>query len=161
AKELTLAAEDVVIDYLALGPTGTGSEQRALVLILPRDLKLAYMKLCRTAGLRLTALVPRFLGGANCLKVVAGTTVVTPAPASPQDAVAVLTVTAGWAEFGVFRGSEVLFTRSLAPGVGLIGEVKRNLALYAGLPRDHPSRDAITALYIAGDNEHAALRGPL
>src|SRR5262249_9576289 len=81
AKELTLAAEDVVIDYLALGPTGTGSEQRALVLILPRDLKLAYMKLCRTAGLRLTALVPRFLGVANCLKVVAGTTVVTPAPA--------------------------------------------------------------------------------
>src|SRR5262249_58894582 len=63
--------------------------------------------------------------------------------------------------FGVFRGSEVLVTRSLAPGVGLIGEVKRNLALYAGLPRDHPSRDAITALYIAGDNEHAALRGPL
>jgi Tfp pilus assembly PilM family ATPase len=162
AKELTEAAEDVVIDYAPLPEPGPNGERRAQVLILRRQLLSAYEGMCRAAGLKLAAVAPRPFGIAGCA---ARCSHLPPAGADQGrgavGAVAVLTVTGGWAEFCVVRDGQLLFARPLAPGGGLVGDIRRNLALYAGQPSSMAARDRVQALYVAGDGEHAVLREQL
>jgi Tfp pilus assembly PilM family ATPase len=156
AKELTDPAEEVVIDYTPTGETGPNGERRAMGLVVRREVLAAYNGLCRTAGLKLEALTPRPFGIAACLKRLAGSA--TPAPDPADAVVAVLTVSGRWAEFAVVRGDALLFARSLTVGPMLADQVRRNLALYAGQPHIQPARDAVRALYVASDGEHALLR---
>src|SRR5262249_51240514 len=101
AKELTDAADDVVIDYTPLAG-GTGGDRRALAVVLRKPVLAAYQALCRGAGLRLAGLTPRPFGLAACLQRAAGATALTEAP--PADApVAMLSLAEGWAEFCVVR----------------------------------------------------------
>jgi hypothetical protein len=49
----------------------------------------------------------------------------------------------------------------MTAGDGLLGEVRRNLAAYAGQPQLSFPRDAIQALYVAGNGENAVLQEKL
>jgi len=158
SKEMTDAVEDVVIDYMPLGEPGASGERRAIAVIVRRSVVVAYQALCRAAGLKLVALVPRPFGIAASLERVAGVAQATPAPASPEAVSAVLTVTEGWAEFCIVRAGTLLFARALAVGNNLATEVRRNLAVYAGQPQVSLARDVVRAVYVAGNGEQTALR---
>jgi Tfp pilus assembly PilM family ATPase len=158
SKELTDAAEDVVIDYWPLTESGAAGERRAVAVIVRRNLVAGYQTLCKTAGLKLLALTPRPFGVAASLARVAGVTEHTPAPQSPEAVSAILTVAEGWAEFCIVRGATLLFARALPGGANLASEVRRNLAVYAGQPQVSLARDVVRALYVAGNGEQADLR---
>jgi Tfp pilus assembly PilM family ATPase len=152
-KELTGAAEDVVLDFTPAGESAHG-ERRAMVLVARREHVTAYQKLCQAAGLKLAGVTPRPFGIAACIDRLAGTTVLTPPPEPADGAVAVLAVADGWAEICVSRAGSLLLARSLVPGPNLAAEVRRNLAVYAGQSGDQPVR----AAYVAGGADNAGLR---
>jgi Tfp pilus assembly PilM family ATPase len=153
-KELTDAPEEVVIDYTCVGNSNGNGERRALALIARKELVDAYRTLCQAAGLKLAGLTPRMFGVAASLTQVMGSTTITPAPEPPDAAVAVVALAEGWGEFCVVREGEVFFTRSIDPGPGLAGEIRRDLAVYEGQSPQQPVR----ALYVAGGSEQASLR---
>ena len=143
-KELTEAAEDVVIDYQAAEAPEPSGERKALAVALRRDILHAYQTLARAAGLKLAGVTPRAFGVIACLRRTA-----TPAP-EPGTAFAVLTVGQKGGEFAVARGEHLAFARALsgpalASDTALLGEIRRNLAVYAGQASQHPVR----ALYVA------------
>lgn len=153
-KELSHAPDEVIIDYAPLPDAGPNGERRAQVLILRRELLQAYEALCKAAGLKLAAITPRPFGTASLLQHLKGTAV----PAV-DGAAAILTVSDQWAEFCVVRDNTLLLARSLsATAAGaenaLLGEIRRNLAVYAGQAPQHPVR----ALYLAEGGNRAALR---
>jgi Tfp pilus assembly PilM family ATPase len=148
-KELTGPPDGVVIDYAPLDHQGGHGERRALLLIARKELVGACKALCKAAGLKLAAVTPRAFGVAGCPRQ--------PAPAGADAAVAVLAASGGWAEFCVARGGSLLFARPLPGGEVPINEVRRNLALYAGQPQVTLARDAVQALYVAGDGPSADL----
>src|SRR5262249_4554619 len=147
SKELTDAAEEVVIDYFPVAGASGNGERRALAFVARRRLLRTYQDLCRAAGLKLAGVTPRPFGiaasvprvspglalgwappgGAGATGVSADLPQVKRAGAEGGTAVAVLTVTTAWAEFCVVRDGTLLFTRALTPGDGLIGEIRRNL----------------------------------
>jgi len=152
AKELTEPMDEVVLDYASTGSAVAGGEQRALALIVRRELLNAYQTLCQSAGLKLVALVPRPFALLACIHGIPGAQASTPEIA--EQGLAVLGLTERWAELCVARGDTLLFARSLASGAALPGEVRRNLAVYLGQWPQHPIR----CLYVADAGvEHAAL----
>jgi Tfp pilus assembly PilM family ATPase len=155
-KELTTPPDQVVIDYVCGGEPGPNGERRALVVIMPRDLLATYRELCQAAGLKLAALVPRPFGTAACLNYVVRSGL--PGPAQPGATVAVLTVADRWAEFCLVKGGELLLARTLAPPgadgeTALLGEIRRNLAVYAG----QVSHSPVQALYVAAAGRHSSV----
>jgi hypothetical protein len=154
-KELTEAAQGLVIDYVPRedAPAANG-ERRTFTYVVRRDLLGLYQTVCRAAGLKLLAVAPRSFGIAACLRrglEVGGAHL----PDLLPGAVAVLAVTDRSAEMCVVRGDNVLFSRALSPGKLLPGEVRRNLALYAAQLHGGASPDAVKAVYLASDGEHA------
>jgi Tfp pilus assembly PilM family ATPase len=129
-KELTDAADEVVIDYAPLGLTA-GGEKRAQVLVVRRELVNAYQALCQAAGLKLAGLTPRPFGSAACLRRLLASGGLTP-PDPGDAAVALVTVGERWAEFCIVRGGVLLQARTLTLGLTLAGEIRRNLAVHAG-----------------------------
>src|SRR5947209_8249801 len=114
SKELTDAADEVVIDYTPMSETGPSGEQHALALVMRRELLATYETLCRAAGLKLLALTPRPFGMLACWKHVVG--LGAPAPERTDVAVALLTVEERGAEFSIVHGGKLLLARSLAAG---------------------------------------------
>jgi hypothetical protein len=143
-KELTDAADDVVIDYQAAEAPEPNGERKALAVALRRDVLAAYQGVAKAAGLKLAGVTPRAFGVIACLRRTAS-----PAP-EPGTAFAVLTVGEKGGEFAVARGESLVLVRplagpALASDAALLGEIKRNLAVYAGQAPQHPVR----ALYVA------------
>ncbi|HLN27028.1 MAG TPA: hypothetical protein VK395_04750 [Gemmataceae bacterium] len=151
AKELTDPLEEMVLDYAPTGEATPGGEQRALALIIRRELLGAYQTLCQAAGLKLAALVPRPVALLACLGGIADAQA---SASATGEGLAILSLTERWAELAVARAGMLFFARSLPGGAALTGEVRRNLAVYAGQWPQHPIR----ALYVAdGAGEHTAL----
>lgn len=143
-KELTDAADEVVLDYARLADEG-GGERRAVAFVLRKELLAAYQTLCRSAGLKLEALAPRTFGTLGCLERLGG-------GAGVAEGVAgVVTVAKPWAEFAVVRGDALVFTRSLTAGPALAGEVRRNLVVYAGQSPQHP----VSGLFVVNGGPEA------
>jgi len=155
-KELSDAADDVVLDYAPLGTTSTG-DMLAQVLVVRSELFNSYQTICQAAGLKLAGVTPRPYGMAACLRRLIGSSVLMPPPEPPDSAVALVTVGERWAEFCIVKGDTVLQARSLVVGPGLAGEVRRNLAVHNGQSPQNPVR----ALYLALAGEQAALREKL
>jgi hypothetical protein len=146
-KELTDAGDDVVIDYQAAGAPEPTGERKALAVALRRDILQAYQTLARAAGVKLAGVTPRAFGVIACLRRAAS-----PEP-EPGTAFAALTVGERGGEFLVARGDNLAFARALsgpalASDTALLGEIRRNLAVYAGQASQHPVR----ALYVAEDS---------
>ncbi|MFO0879230.1 MAG: hypothetical protein U0840_17940 [Gemmataceae bacterium] len=144
-KELTDAADDVVIDYVTAGGT-PGGEQKAIALVIRKEQLSAYSLLCEAAGLKLAGLCPRVLGVAACLRKVLGTTVVTPAPTPPDGIIAVVNIGEKLAEISILRGETFLLTRAVPNGPNLAGEIRRNSAVHGGQLPNQP----VVAVYVTG-----------
>lgn len=144
-KELTDAAEDVVIDYVVTGGT-PGGEQKASSLVIRKELLDTYREICEAAGLKLIGLSPRVFGVASCLRKVMGTTVITPQPEPAEGVIAIVNIGEKLAEISILKGSSFLLMRSLPNGPGLLGEIRRNLAVHAGQMPHLP----VVAVYLTG-----------
>lgn len=147
-KELTEAADDVVIDYQPR--PGDGPERRALVVAAKKEIVRVAQMVAQAAGLKLAGVVPRPFALAAAARFHV------PGP-DPGTAFGVLAVLGTGGEFLVARGDEILFARpvpapALASDAALLGEIRRNLAVYSA----QNSRDPVKSLFIA---EGPALRG--
>lgn len=149
-KELSDAADDVVLDYTPMSngapPEG---ERQSMAVVIRKDLYGAIQSMCAAANLRLAAVTPRPYAVAAGLQRAFATSATTP-PEAKTDAVAALTLGPGGGEFTVVRNGEVTFTVAVpAPVVSsepmLLAQLRRNLTVYAGANPAHP----IQALYVA------------
>jgi Tfp pilus assembly PilM family ATPase len=165
-KDLTESPDEVAIDYLPTPTADPTGERQAMVVFLRRELLAAARVMCETAGLKLAGVTPRpFAVAALAARVVARGEV--PAPESADAPIAVLTLSERGGEFTVVRGGWVKFSRTIsAPAMAseqsLVAEVRRNLAVYAGLP----SGSEVEAVYLSeadagGDGWFARLRAGL
>ncbi|MCE9567230.1 MAG: pilus assembly protein PilM [Planctomycetes bacterium] len=148
-KELSDAPEDVILDYVPLAGDTAAGERRSMAVAIRKDLYRAIQQMCEAANIRLVAVTPRPYALAAGLSR-AFTTSTVPAPESKADAVAMLTIAPGGGEFTVTRSGEVVLTRSVAGPVlaseaMLLGEVRRNLTMYAGANPGQP----VQGLYVA------------
>jgi hypothetical protein len=144
-KDLADAADDVVLDYAAL-PGGSTSERRALAVIIRRDIQSSFQHLCRAAGLKLVALVPRPFAMAGCLERAQ-----IPISESSNDRAAVVLFGERWAELTIMQGSTLLFSRSMAGGTSLANELRRGLTVFANQPGNN-SGPAPRVLFLVGGN---------
>lgn len=160
-KELTEAADEVVIDYVPYA-THPGPDRRSLAVIVDRDVVKAAHFLCGAAGWKLAAITPRPFAAAALVEqaVTAGTV-----SASADEAVGLLLLGPHGGEFTVVRGGDVLFTRTVPASVitsnqSLAGEMKRNLAVFSS---QYPTTllTAILIPEVAGAGRSGSLDGVL
>ena len=144
-KELTDAPEEVIIDYMPISSPPEG-EQKAMALVIRKEVYQTYRALCEAAGLKLVALTPRLVGTAACLRHVMGTTVATPAPEPVDGAVCVVVLGEKQAELSILQGRVPFLTRSLPNASNLAGGIRSNLAVHAGQAPQHP----VCAVYLTG-----------
>ncbi|MDB5307517.1 MAG: hypothetical protein JWO38_1719 [Gemmataceae bacterium] len=150
-KEITESPDEVVLDYAPLsnGTPDPAGERRAMAVVVRKDVFAAIQAMCVAAGLKLVAVTPRpYATAAGLARAFAGGTA--PPPELPADAAAVLTLGPQGGEFTVARAGQVSFTRSVPSQVManeaiLLGEVRRNLTVFAGQNPGHPVR----AVYVA------------
>src|SRR5207302_5202377 len=119
--------DDVVIDYQPRGDATTG-EKRALVIALKKEVLRAVQLFAQAAGLKLLGIAPRAFAAVAAMRAAS------PAP-DPTTATAALLIGPAGGEFVVARGEQLLFSRavaapSLVTDAALMGEVRRNLAVY-------------------------------
>lgn len=147
-KELAESGDDVVLDYVPMGPSGTEG-RKVQVVSIRKDLVKAYRRVADAAGLKLAALTPRpFALVADCRNAIRTGTV--PAPESEDSAFALLVRSERWGEFLIVRQGTIVLSRSLAgPALSseaaLLGEIRRNLVVYGNQNPDRPVR----AIYLA------------
>jgi hypothetical protein len=150
AKELAFSADEAVIDYTLSTSPGPLGEKRAFVAILRKEPLSAIQKTCQAAGLRLEVVSARPFALLANWQAQTG-----PAAAGAPEVSAVFVVTNGGGELCVARGSELLFSRAIAPAAGSDGdgsaavylpELRRSLAAYGSQFPQQPVR----TLYVAG-----------
>jgi len=147
-KDLANDADEMELDYLPTGEAADG-QRTALAVFARKDAVKAAKAFCEAAGLKLAGLTPRPFAAASAAQaaVAAGHAEPTDDPADP---VAVLTLTDSGGEFTAAKAGRVMFTRAVpAPAVQseamLVGEVRRNLAVFAATGGGEPAR----AVYVA------------
>jgi Tfp pilus assembly protein PilN len=153
-KELTDAADDVILDYVPLSNGAPEGERRSMAFVVRKEYFAAIQAFCTAANLKLTAVTPRPYCVAAGLADAMGAGAVAK-PEGPEP-IAVVTLGPGGGEFTVVRpgatigSGEVLFTRTISAAASSseamgLAEVRRNLTMYAGSNPGHP----VQALYIA------------
>lgn len=148
-RELSESPDNVNIDYQRLTGEDIGDERKAIAVILKKEIVKSWLLFCEAAGLKLLALVPRpFASLAAVQKAIAGGAVV--GPDSPLTSFAILVRTDRWGELTIVRHNQVVFSRSMSSGSlsnesMLVGEIKRNLTVYAG----QPGATEVSRLYFA------------
>lgn len=128
SKELTIPAEEAVIDFIPNPFPGPSGERRALAVVIHTELLHAIRKTCQAAGLKLEAVVPS--GVAHAALWSNGNL-----GNDRTAAVLVLGETGG--EVGFVHEGKLLFTRSLMrprpEAASLIPELRRTLAAFGTL----------------------------
>lgn len=153
AKDLTEAPEDVVIDYVLRPPAPGDQNRHALAVIVRRQQVEMFQGLARAAGVKLLALAPRFVGLEAALHRACLTGTV-PAP-DPLGLAIVLMLTGHGAELCAVRGEQVIFSRALVNGAGLVSELRRNLVV---LSHQQGQAQVAWPVYVASDEDEAVLR---
>ncbi len=153
-KELA-DSDEVVIDYQLLRGATEGGQCTALVAAIKKSALQSYRLLAQSAGLKLAGVSPRALGFLAAAQHA-------PEPPPPEAPFAVLALASGGSEFIVGRGSDLLLDRTVsagakAGGAGLLGDIRRNLAVFAA----QSPGDAIRALYVAGPPESQPIAADL
>lgn len=133
-KELPENPDDLVLDYTPLAEPGPDGQRRATVVVIRKDVFAAVQAMCAAAGLKLAGVTPRPFAVAAGL---AAATASGHLPPPEGGTAAVATLGPGGGEFTIVRGGAVAFTKSvqapvMANEVLLVGELKRNLAVYPG-----------------------------
>jgi hypothetical protein len=142
--------DDVIIDYAPFATNSAGGENRAIAVLVRKDVIQGLQGLCRSLGQKLLAVTPRPIALIGALERAR-------TGAAPAGAVeALMTVGGRRADLGVWRDKTLLFARSLATGPALAGEVKRSLAVFSA------QTGATThTLSLAGNGDAASLRNRL
>jgi hypothetical protein len=136
SRDLSEAPENVVIDYFPIPYADATAERKALTVVVRREIIQAYEKFCTAAGLKLMGITPRPFASVAGIQRAVSIGAVNPVEL-PNASYAVLTRGDKWGELTIARGDSVVFTRSLSgPALNsetaLLGELKRNLAVYSG-----------------------------
>ncbi|WP_020475519.1 type IV pilus biogenesis protein PilM [Zavarzinella formosa] len=148
SKDLTEAVDAVIIDYYTLTRPEPDGQRRAVIVSLRREYLEAYRQFCTAAGLKLAGATPRPIGSLGALTRAIKTGDVT-APVSRSASVAMLSRGDKWGELMIARDDQVLFSRAVSAGAlnseaMLLGEIKRNLAVYNGQTPQQP----VEALFV-------------
>ena len=148
-KDMTEAPDSIVLDYFTLDREEPDGQVRVVTVSVRKDLLNAYKALCQAAGLKLAGLTPRPLGALAALERAIAAGAVT-APEIRRASVAVLTRGEKWGELIIARDGQVVFSRALTATAltsepMLLGELRRNLAVYNGQNPQQP----VEALYVA------------
>lgn len=149
AKEMTEGGDNVVVDYFAQPVPDSDGQRRALAFVIRKDVLAPLKALCAAAGLKLAGITPRPFGVAAALLRAIKDGAVTP-PDSPSAPLAILVRGDKWGELVIVRGGQVAFTRSLtgvslASETSMLGEIRRNLAVFSG----PSSLNQVQALFVA------------
>ncbi len=158
-KELTEAPEDVVIDYQPIGRrTGADStsERRALVAFLRKDYLNAAKVMCEVAGLKLAGVTPSPFALVSAVRLAIAKGAAQPLEETDRP-VAIVSLSQTGGEFVVAREGAVRFSRtipmqSLANEAGLVGLIRRNLAVISS----QSGGDDPQAIYLAESTESTA-----
>jgi Tfp pilus assembly PilM family ATPase len=159
-KEFTDGGDEVVLDYTPLGPAGPEG-RRVQVMSVRKEVLKAFRALAEAAGLKVAAMTPRPFALLSGLKQAIRTSLV-PAPEPADAPIGLLVRGPKWGEFAIVRGGVLALTRSVAgpalsSDTALLGEIRRNIALYANQNSDNPVR----ALYLAEPDTPGGLRDRL
>ncbi len=132
ARDLTDAADDVVMDYLPLPPAADG-QRRATAVFLRKEVLAAARQLADAAGLKLVGITPRPFTAPAALR-----------RAGVAPPAVVVTSWPGGGEFTAVADGRVWFTRPLT-AADPVGEIRRNLAVYASQHPDAPLTTVLVA----------------
>lgn len=149
AKELTEAGDGVIVDYFAQPTPDPDGQRRALAFAIRKDVLAPVKSLCGAAGLKLAGVTPRPFGVAAALMRAIKEGAVT-APESLAAPLAILVRGDKWGELVIVRNGQVAFTRSLtgaslASEPAMLGEIRRNLAVFSG----PSSQNQVQAIFVA------------
>jgi Tfp pilus assembly PilM family ATPase len=149
SKDMTEAVDSVVLDYYTLERPEPDGQIRAVTASVRKDVLAAYRTFCQSAGLKLAGLTSRPQGTLAALDRAIATGAVT-APEAKRASVAVLTRGEKWGELVIARDGQVAFSRAitgtaLTSEPMLLGELRRNLAVYNGQTPQQP----VEAVYVA------------
>lgn len=149
SKEMTESPDAVALDYFTLARDEADGQVRAVTVSVRKDVVAAYRTLCQAAGLKLSGLSPRPMGTLAALDRAIESGAVT-APEARRASVAALTRGEKWGELIIARDGQVVFARTvsataLSSETMLLGELRRNLAVYNGQNPQQP----VEALYVS------------
>jgi len=147
-RDLTESVDHYVIDYTE---PMTGAEERHVTAVAMRkDMIAALQTMCQTAGFTLYAVTPKLFGVSEALRRAVGPAA---SPIKPNQLNVVLTVGQRWAELCFFKGERLVQAQALANGTLLVGEIKRNLALFQAQHAVEMDVNGPDNLYVFGADE--------
>jgi len=149
SKEMSEAPDSVALDYYSLAREESDGQVRVVTVSVRKDLVAAYKTLCQAAGLKLAGITPRALGTLAGLERAIESGAVT-APEAKRASVAALTRGEKWGELIIARDGQAVFARAVSATAlnsesMLLGELRRNLAVYNGQNPQQP----VEAVYVA------------
>lgn len=148
SKEMTEAPESVALDYFTLERPEPDGQIRVVAASVRKDLLAAYKAFSLAAGLKLTGLTARPLGTLAALDRAIASGAAT-APEAKRASVAILSRGDKWSELVIARDGQAVFWRAVSATAltsepMLLGELRRNLAVYNGQNPQQP----VESLYV-------------